>query len=364
MTSAVATPYRLVLMSAGSLVGNGVLECIESMGRERFDIVALNSDAAAINNFRADTTYLSPPSADRDGLFKLLDTVLSRHSPHLFIPGRDDDVVALAHWQVHQPRAVAMVGSPGMADIFRDKWRSFEWCRANNLPFAASAIDHDGVQQLRAQFGFPLVAKPRLGFGSNGVRFLVNQRHIDATLAAEDFVVQAAIDPSPAMRMDALDAGLPLWFAPVQPGSPLGIAQLDDDGAHFVSTTQSRHVRGSAIDNRVLDDAALREVLMRISQVAWRDGWRGLFSIQARRDAHGEWIPIEFAGRFMGATAALHALDIPIVEAVLAKYIPGYERRCVMAPNFEATSIKQIRTFVVHDRDVDQLRREGVWQRR
>jgi hypothetical protein len=363
MTDIAPPRYRLVLMSVGSLVGNGVLECIESLGRDRFEIVALNSEAAALNNFRADVAYLAPTSEDREAILGLLDTVLARHSPQLFIPGRDDDVVTLAHWKTRQPRATAMVGSVSMAEIIRDKWRSYEWCCANDLPFAASAIDREGANALVEQFGYPLVAKPRLGFGSNGVRFLVNQKHIDATLAGENYIVQAAIDPAPAMKPDALDAGLPLWFAPVQPGSPLGIALLDDNGARFVSTTESRHVRGSAIDNRVLDDAALRDVLMRMSRCAWRDGWRGLFSIQVRRDADGAWIPIEFAGRFMGATAPLQALGIPVVEEILATYIPEYERRCAVAPNYSVTVVKQIRTFLMHDRDVATLRREGVWRR-
>jgi hypothetical protein len=65
----------------------------------------------------------------------------------------------------------------------------------------------------------------------------------------------------------------------------------------------------------------------------------------------------------MGATAALHALDIPIVETVLATYIPGYERRCVTMPNMAATSVKQIRTFVMPDRDVETLKQDGVWHR-
>ncbi len=363
MTDITSPPYRLVLMSAGSLVGNGVLECIESLGRDRFEIVALNSDAAALNNFRADVAYLTPTSEDRNTILSILDTVFARHAPQLIIPGRDDDVVTLAHWKARRPQAIAMVGSVKMAEIIRDKWHSFEWCRANDLPFAASAIDRNGINELHEQFGFPLVAKPRLGFGSNGVRFLVNQKHIDATLASGDYIVQAAIDPAPAMKPDALDAGLPLWFAPVQPGSPMGIALLDDNGAHFVSTTESRHVRGSAIDNRVLDDTAFRELLMRISRCAWRDGWRGLFSIQVRRNADGEWIPIEFAGRFMGATAPLQALGIPVVETVLATYIPGYERRCVIAPNYAVTAIKQIRTFLTRDSDVNALKNDGVWRR-
>ena len=186
--------FRLLLMSVGSLVGTALLECIDAMGRDRFELIGMNSEAGAVNNFRMDMCYLSPPARQEQALLALLDDLVRRHEPDLIVPTRDDDVVALAHWARDHDSVRAMVGSVRMAEVIRDKWASCRWATEHGLPFARSAIDAAGVARLREETGFPLVAKPREGFGSNGVRMLLDDEHVAVALAAGDMIVQEAID--------------------------------------------------------------------------------------------------------------------------------------------------------------------------
>jgi biotin carboxylase len=355
---------RLLVMSVGSLVGNAILECVDMVGRDRFEIIGMNSEASAANNFRCDACYLAPAVVNRELLFALLDRLHEQYKFDLIIPGRDDDVVALAAWEQTRLSQRTMVGSPVIAEIIRDKWKSYDWARENGLPFARSAIDDVGLKHLRQTCGLPLVAKPRLGFGSNGVRLLLTDEHVEHAFAHDDVIVQEAISPSPTMSTETLSDGVPLWFAPVQPGSPLAISLLDGNGARFVSITYSRHVRGAAIDNVLLDAPDLRETLMRFSEVAWRAGWRGLFSIQARPNAAGQHIPIELAGRFMGATSALSALGVNVFEQVLSTFIPTYEIVSLPKPDFELRVVKQVRTHAHRLSDETRLKSDRVWFKR
>jgi carbamoyl-phosphate synthase large subunit len=361
--TAPARRFRLLLMSVGSLVGTALLECIDALGRDRFELIGMNSEAGAVNNFRMDVCYLSPPARQRRALLGLLDDLVRRHAPDLVVPLRDDDVVALAHWAAARPGAATMVGSVGMAEVIRDKWLSYRWAADNGLPFARSAVDAAGVAQLRAAAGFPLVAKPREGFGSNGVRMLLDDGHLAAALAARDTVVQEAIDPSPTLTAEMLAGGMPLWFAPVQPGSPLALALLDDDGCHFVAAWWSRHVRGAALDTVLLNEPALERIVMDYARVAWRDGWRGLFNIQARRNAGGQYVPIELAGRFMGGTNALQRLGIPVAATVFRRFIDGFDLPAPLDPLFDARAVKQIVTHVIRREQESALRDTGVWHR-
>jgi carbamoyl-phosphate synthase large subunit len=250
-----------------------------------------------------------------------------------------------------------------MAEVIRDKWASSLWAADHGLPFARSAVDAAGVARLRDEVGFPLVAKPRQGFGSNGVRLLLDDRHAAAALAAGDNVVQEALDPSPALTTEALEGGMPLWFAPVQPGSPLTLSLLDDDGCRFIAAWWSRHVRGAALDTVLLQEPALEELAARYAQAAWRDGWRGLFNLQARRNARGEYVPIELAGRFMGGTNALHRLGVPVAAIVFRRFIDGFDLPAPVAPRFDARAVKQVVTHVVDDEQEATLRRTGAWHR-
>lgn len=362
MNTARPRRFRLLLMSVGSLVGTALLECIDALGRERFELIGMNSEAGAVNNFRMDVCYLSQPARERQALLAQLDQLVHRHAPDLIVPLRDDDVVALAHWASGRKNARAMVGSVRMAEVIRDKWASCTWALENRLPFARSAIDAAGVAKLRDEVGFPLVAKPREGFGSNGVRMLLSDEHIGVALAAGDTIVQEAIDPSPTLSAEALKGGMPLWFAPVQPGSPLALVLLDDDGCRFLAAWWSRHVRGAALDTVLLQDAALEQLAMDYAQAAWRDGWRGLFNIQARRNADGNYIPIELAGRFMGGTNALHWLGIPVAAIVFERYLASFDLQPPLAPKFDARAVKQVVTHVIPREQEWALRDRGVWR--
>ena len=355
--------FRLLLMSVGSLVGTGLLESVDALGRDRFELIGMNSEAGAVNNFRMDVCYLSPPARQRQALLALLDDLVRRHAPDLIVPTRDDDVVVLAQWARDRAGTRALVGSVRMAEVIRDKWLSYRWAMDNGLPFARSAIDGAGVARLRDEVGLPLVAKPREGFGSNGVRMLLSDEHIGVALAAGEMIVQEAIDPSPTLTAESLKGGMPLWFAPVQPGSPLALALLDDDGCRFLAAWWSRHVRGAALDTVLLQEPALEQLAMDYAQAAWRDGWRGLVNIQARRNAEGRYVPIELAGRFMGGTSALHRLGIPVTAIVFQRFIAAFDLPAPIAPLFDARAVKQVVTHVIPREQESTLLNAGVWHR-
>jgi hypothetical protein len=355
--------FRLLLMSVGCLVGTALLEAVDALGRERFELIGLNSEADAVNNFSMDVCYLSPPARQRAALLALLDEIVARHEPDLIVPTRDDDVVALAHWARGRNAAPALVGSVSMAEVIRDKWASQQWAMARGLPFARGAIDADGAARLKAEVGLPLIAKPREGFGSNGVRLLLSDKQVELALAAGDQILQEPIDPSPMLTPEALAAGMPLWFAPVQPGSPLALCLLDEAGCRFVAAWWSRHVRGAALDTVLLQEPPLERLALDYAQAAWSDGWRGLLSIQARRAATGRYVPIELAGRFMGGTNALHRLGVPVAALVFRRFIAGFDIEAPTAPLYDARAVKQISTHVVHADQVSALRGGGVWRR-
>ena len=355
--------FRLLLTSVGSLVATGLIECIEAMGRHRFELIGMNSEAGAANNFRMDACYLSPPAVERSALLALLDDVFRRHDPDLIIPTRDDDVVVLAHWARGRERHRALVGCTPMAEVIRDKWTSHAWATGKGLPFARSAIDAASVARLLGEVGFPLVAKPRDGFGSHGVRMLLSDDHIAQTLRAGGQIIQEPIDPPPMLTAEALRRGMPLWFAPVQPGSPLALCLLDGEGCRFVASWQSKHVRGAGVDTVLLRDELLAQLAMDYGGAAWRDGWRGLFSIQARRNSSGAFVPIELAGRFMGGTGALHRLGIPVAAIVFQRFIDSFDLAAPSSPDFNSRVVRQVSTYLVQGRHEAALRETGSWSR-
>lgn len=355
-------PVRLLMMSAGSLVVTSVLECIDEMGRDGFELIGLNTEADVVNNFRMDVCYLSPPAREQAALLALLDELVAQHDPDLIIPGRDDDVVALAHWAQGKPQSRALVGCVEMAEVIRDKWASYQWAMKKGLPFARSAISTSGVQELIADIGFPLVAKPRDGFGSNGVRMLLDDDHVNAVLALGNQVIQEPVSPAPMLTPEIIKSGMPLWFAPVQRGSACVLCLLGDEGFDFLAAWISNGIRGAAFETTLLDDPPLKALALRYAEAAWTDGWRGLLNFQARPDAAGNYVPIELAGRFMGGTNAVNRLGVPLVAMVLKHFVPAFHSQTPVAPLYGARAIKQVTTHLIYPEQEKSLRETGVWK--
>lgn len=362
MKSTTSGRVRLLLMSVGSLVGTNVIECLDAIGREKFELIGLNSETEAANNFRMDVCYLSPRATERAALLALLDRLVDTHAPDLIIPLRDDDVVVLSHWAQGRSNARALVGNPAIAEAIRDKWASYEWATKSGLPFARSAIDPAAAARLRDEAGFPLVAKPRDGFGSNGVRMLLNDDHLQAVLAAGNYIVQECLDPPRILTAEDLRHGFPFWFAPVQVANPSTLCLLDEGGCEFLAAWVSEARCGAALRTVLIDAPPLQRLAMDFAQAAWREGWRGLLNLQTRIDSAGRFVPIELAGRFIGSTAALHALGAPVVGTVLQRFIPALDPGPTSPPQPGAAALKQVVTYSVPPGYRATLERSGIWR--
>ncbi|MCH8141885.1 MAG: hypothetical protein IH908_09855, partial [Proteobacteria bacterium] len=67
---------------------------------------------------------------------------------------------------------------------------------AAGLPCTATAASREEIEALLAACDFPLVAKPRRGYGSRGVRVLFDRNGIEAVLAwGTEMVVQEYVVP-------------------------------------------------------------------------------------------------------------------------------------------------------------------------
>ncbi len=58
-----------------------------------------------------------------------------------------------------------MVGPIEVLNTCRDKWKTFEFLKAKNLPVAASSLPED-CENFTSEFPFPIVVKPREVFSS------------------------------------------------------------------------------------------------------------------------------------------------------------------------------------------------------
>lgn len=318
-------PPSILITSVGTLVGKVILDSLEGR-RAGLRVVGCDAASEAISLPRCDQGEVVPLT-DAPGWDDAILALIQRESPFAVIPGRDGDVERLATLAERHPTLAAIFigGSRAMAEVIGDKVRTAEFSFARGLPFAATvSSDHPEAARLARELvlrhGFPLIAKPRDGSGSLGVRILTEARHLDGALRRPGMAIQPYLDPSGPIELPT-DAGLPLFW------------EVTEDrlhGVHFILGRdgkvlgrcgfRSRMVRGRCEELWACDDAVLLAVGDAFATAAAEAGWRGPLNIQAKRDAEGRWQVIELNGRFSGGTSSRRYFGFDEVRLVLNEW--------------------------------------------
>lgn len=362
-------PLRLLITSVGSLVGQNLLEGLAGR-RALCDIVGLNSQPDAVSNFLCDRVYRVPELGDAEAFEARFGALMAQEAPDLVLPGRDDDVVFLAAWGAHHGDLAErlMVGSERSARRLRDKRLTADLAAAHGLPFAPTLSLEDGwpaVRALQAAWGWPLVAKPRLGNASRGVMLVCDGQQLETVLGWPDYCVQPwlgePVDVAAFRRL--LQGGVPLdWSLP-------GIEKLSLDGCVLPSgelvalfATQHAQVRlGRSEQVRRLPlEAPLLGLLQDFGQALAREGWRGPFNVQMGRLPDGRLLAFEINGRFTGSAATLALLGLDYIGACVAAFVsrPEFE---LPSPAAVSRVDKRLTNWPLPEQAVQTLAQQGRW---
>lgn len=357
---------RILLLSGTSLVGQTVLACLtERRGELRIATTSSAPDEPSAFDF--DAAYLVPETrrCPEEHAARLAE-VLAHFAPDLVIPCRDDDVIFLAGQRASAPAMAHrfLCGEAPVAAAMYDKLASARFCAGHGLPFAPTLGAGEGVEaacRFAAAHGLPLIAKPRFGFASQGVRLILDERQLAQACAQPDVVLQKFLGDAGAVRRLAEDIarlGVPLFHTLEE--SKLSIqASVAPDGevtAAFAFANAMRLGRSEAV--RSADDAGLVAEGRRWAAAFAGAGWRGPLNMQGHRNADGTMTIFEFNGRFTGSTAARLLLGYDEVGVALRDWLG-------LAPAPARAAAHEVRVYpmarALRADWTERLRREGYW---
>lgn len=359
---------RILLLSGGSLVGQNVIACLDGR-RDALHVGATNSVADEPTVFDFDAVYLMPPSrTDPQGHARRFAEVLAHFAPDLVVPCRDDDVSFLARQRELKPSLADrfVCGAAAVASAMLDKLESARFSAANGLPFVPTLDAHGNLAAARrfaAAHGWPLVAKPRLGFASQGVQLILDDRQLAQACASPHLVLQRYLGDGAKVRRAAREieeSGLPLFFSVEDTKLSLQACIAPDGriGAVFASGNVMRMGRSERV--HVIEDADLGRAAREWAGVFARAGWRGPLNMQCQRGADGALAIYEYNGRFTGATAARRWLGFDEVGCVLHDWLG------LALPAAAPATHEVVRYLVGRPRraaDARELGERGCWQR-
>lgn len=358
---------KLAITSVGSLVGQNLLDGLEAR-RAGLEIIGINSTVEAASNFRCDRAYLAPPAARSGEYLERLAAILIEERPDLVLPGRDDDVAALAQLKEQRPqlRPSLPVGPHWLALVLDDKWSSREFAHDRGLPYvdSAPADDAAAVERLLAADGYPLIAKPRSGNGSRGVRIVFDDAQRASIARLPGYLLQSYLEPEAELMAwkDLTRDGTPLFHAPMLQQIACQAVIGPDGRLRGLVCTMVELAMGRCERTYRLDDAAVSDVARRYAEAFAAEGWVGALNLQGRRDRSGVFRVYELNGRFTGATAARMHLGFDEV-ALLVEAFTGH--RLPPQPIVDGPVIvtKSLADFPIAISDLEALQATGRRQR-
>jgi hypothetical protein len=366
-------PVRLLVTSVGSLLGQNILDMVETR-RDQVHLIGTTNEAANPRLYRCDTVYMAPPDVEREAFEARLLDIIRAENPDLIIAARDPDILVQASWRETRPEMVPLLTAGAMrpAMIMQDKLLSYRFAKKRGLPFAETAVcgpngNLDAIYELGERCGYPLLAKPRGGYGSHGVSLILDQTQIENFRDDFGYVFQQYLDPPEDLvqRLPSLQRGIPLFFS--LPESPVFGCQLmvgPDGEVACHSNVLARLVVGRSEYIERIYDPKLDEIGLRYAKALVEIGWVGPLNLQGKRCPDGGYTLIEMNGRLSGGSAARTFMGFDEMSILVDLFLGESRLRPLPTPpRSRRRVIKTLVDGVLDDADVEQLQRASVWRR-
>lgn len=303
---------NVLVLGVGGNVGQSIQKAL-AVARMPVRVVAacISEDAAGL--YLADRAYVSPLAESPEFLPWLLD-VCARERIEAVFSGSELvlEVLARVASEVRaQTGAVCIVSDQQVLRTGRDKLLTCRWLAEQGLPVPAFAhlSDSAAVRTLVQRCGFPLIAKPRFGKGSDAILTIRDERQLDEVVEATEMVLAR---PSTEMVLQE-------YLGSEHEEFTAGCF-CDADG-HLAGTIVMRR-RLHLGTTGVAELGAFPEVREVASSIVTALRPLGPCNVQLRMRS-GSPVPFELNPRFSGTTALRARMGFNEVEASLRHFVLG-----------------------------------------
>jgi biotin carboxylase len=234
----------------------------------------------------------------------------------------------------------------------------------NDLPFADSfVVGRGSPQEFARRVEYPILAKPRDGFSSQGVLLIENEAQFERALARPNYVFEEYLDKPEnywAFKATIERDGMPLYYLLQGLKHSMQLLYSPDSkllSAYCTYNRQFVNTRKVTMNH----EAHTQSVLERCAAAFTALGWRGPLNIQCQMDKHGQLKIHEFNGRFSGPLPERWILGHDDLAAAIKAFTGLDIPESIWAKQPSPVALARIYARGFHPRDAQSLTRTGQW---
>jgi len=274
---------RTVLVTGiGGNVGQGILRNIISLDLP-IRLIGIDISSFTAGNHLCDFTYVVPYSYS-ENYIPTIQTIIDKEKVELIIPSTDYEVYYLSK-NKEELKAIVLASDCKTAKIYLDKFETYNYFKAKNIPFAKSWIpsEYDFSEK-------EIIAKPREGRGSRGI--LINPEK--PYELPKEYMIQ-----------------------PIYKGIEITTAVYvnKEEKLHGLFTMERSLTNGTTTESKVIFDYD-DEMKTMAQKIIDLGGLVGSFNIQSIVTLDKKIIPFEINCRISGTNSIRHNLGFQDVNMV------------------------------------------------
>jgi carbamoyl-phosphate synthase large subunit len=165
---------NILVTAVGGIIGQGIIKCLrlanQQLGKNdpmRYRIFGCDMSPLAAGIYRCDHGYIVPSADSSDYADHLIEICKKEQINAIFVASDDELLrVAKSKNKIEKACQAKVIASPlTTISIARDKWKMYQFCKKRHLRHASTSLPSKRNDFIK-EFGFPIVVKPREGYGS------------------------------------------------------------------------------------------------------------------------------------------------------------------------------------------------------
>jgi len=322
----------------GSGIGQSAVNALR-LCSDTYRIIEFDANPLAFGGFFCDVFHKTIPNQEVGYVESLIDICCREHIK-VIIPGLDDDLVLLSRAKklFNDHNITVLVSPESVIELCRDKKRLSQEQFSLFPEIVASYSCEEAEEEIeKGRLCFPLIAKPRTGSGSVGVRLVKNLdefRKISPDYIIQPFILLDASDPDSSFLIEGMGKGDVMQVAEIS------IQYLISRRGKVMGkmATRNRLKAGVPVEIIPVDIPLIWHSTQRIVEHLMRLGAWGPVNFQGRLLSNGIRI-FEINPRFTGLTGLRAKIGFNEVEACLLDYLGASEARIQKALDFNSSHI-------------------------